>query len=272
MRTDFRKGRELTGKLFGHDPRLQRPQTNPHDPVHFVNLPDQLHQMSLPVKIDPVGAQVDSRKDNLPVSVLRQVRHLSDDLLHCPAPHASSCVRDDTISTELVAAVLDFDIRPRVISRPGQMKRLILLRPPDLFHLSYTRMLPASFGALTLIFLENPDKILFVIISEHNIDARIHFFSILRLDITSGSHNHRIRVHLPGAMKHLAGFPVRNIGHGTGVDHIDIRSLPKGNDLISCLLKHLLHGLCFIRVYLASQIVKRCFFHVNLPLFSSIVS
>ena len=108
-----------------------------------------------------------------------------------------------------------------------------------------------------------------MIVSQDNINTRICIFSgILRLYIAACRHYYRIRIHLPGPVEHLPGFPVRDIGHSTGIDDVNIRPFPEGNDLISGLFQHFLHGLCFIGIYLASQIVQCRFFHGFLPLFS----
>ena len=56
-------------------------------------------------------------------------------------------------------------------------------------------------------------------------------------------------------VKHLAGLLIRRIGHGTGVDHIDIGAGRKRHDRKPLLLEQCSHGLALIGIDFASEVV-----------------
>ena len=60
-----------------------------------------------------------------------------------------------------------------------------------------------------------------------NIGVLLQLFTC-RLCIAADNRNQRIRIQSDGRMYFLTGFTAGRIGHGTGVDDIDIRSLFKG--------------------------------------------
>ena len=214
--------------------------------------PDQLQQMPFPVKIDPVGTQVDPRQYDFFIVAFRQFPHLAQDILHHAAAHPAAGIRDNAVSAELVASVLDLDIGSRVIARLRQMQGFIFAGAADVFDLR-------GRSALCRVFVQDPHQVFFMIVSEHNVNARILAFPVLRLDVAARCHDDGVRVHLPRPVQHLPGLPVGDIRHCTGIDNIDVRPFFKRHDLVSCLLEHFLHCFCFICVYFAPQIVQSCF-------------
>ena len=59
----------------------------------------------------------------------------------------------------------------------------------------------------------------------------------------------------------LPAFSVRDIGHGTGIDNIDVRPVLEGNFLVSVSTEDLTHNIQFIAVYFTAQIVKCYLLH-----------
>jgi len=107
-----------------------------------------------------------------------------------------------------------------------------------------------------LIFRKNLHNVFFLVVSKHQVYRLILFqLALIGLHVASGGYHYGIRVHLLRFVEHLAGFTVCNIGYRTGIDHINISTWLKGNDLVSRLFQKLLHGLYLISIYLASKIV-----------------
>jgi hypothetical protein len=61
-------------------------------------------------------------------------------------------------------------------------------------------------------------------------------------------------------VQHLAGFAVRDIGDGTGIDYINVRTFIEWNDLIALAAELLRHGFRLIRIHTAAKGMKSDFF------------
>ena len=83
------------------------------------------------------------------------------------------------------------------------------------------------------------------------------------LNIAAAGGHHRMLVQLAAAADHLPRLFVADGGDGTGVDDIGIRRLVKGYQRVAPADELLLHGLCFILVYLAAKGVN-CNAHLAL--------
>ena len=105
--------------------------------------------------------------------------------------------------------------------------------------------------------LQHRGNVPLLMIPEDDVDGKI-ILQLLPccLGIAARRHDHRLRIHGPGAVQHLAGFPVRDIRHGAGIDHIDVRRLLKGTDRVSGPDQSLAHRLCLVGVHLAAEGMK----------------
>ena len=261
MRTDLRQFCNRRCKLLCHDPGFQRSQADPADPFDLMYCLNQAQKslLSLIRKIYSVRTQVNPCKNYFLIAIPRQKFHFPADLLLLPAAHPSSCIRNNTVTAELIAAVLHLDIRSGMLRRPGDGEFFIFICPVNVNH-------PAGMTALPGL-LQYRDNFLFLIIAHDHVHHLISFQLILSiLHITACRHNQCLRIHLFGLMQHLTGFPIRNICHRTRIDNISIRARSKRNNLISGRFQLLLHCFQFIRVYLAPQIVQRNFFLHNILL------
>ena len=128
------------------------------------------------------------------------------------ASDTSSCIRNDAVSTELITAVLNFDICAYMLCCMINCQFFIFFCLVDLDHM----FLP---GMLLLIFLEHLDNISFLIVSKDQVYCLIFIqFPLICLYITSGCDHNSIRVHFLCFVQHLSGFTVCNIGYCTGIN------------------------------------------------------
>ena len=194
---------------------------------------------------------------HFPVSPGHQSFHLSHHVLRLPASDPASGIWDDAVAAELITAVLDLDKGPGVFSQAAYMKLLILLIPGNIQHIAFLISLPVPH-----IFFQYIRQTRLIVIADNDIHAAVFLQGIGRhLDITARRHHHSLRIQLLCTVEHLAGFAVRDIGHGACIDNIDVSLLVKGHDFITALRQLLFHGLRLISVYFASQVMQGCFWH-----------
>ena len=188
------------------------------------------------------------------IAICRKGAYFFKDVCPAAASHPSSGKGDNTVGTELVTPVLYFDVGPCMLPGTAESKAFILLHTPDVVYFLYSI---AFFLKIPLQYLHN---IFFPVISHHNINSAVKRL-LFRLHIAACRHHYSIRIHLPGPVEHLPGLPVRNIGHCTGIDNINICTFPERNNLISVFFQKFLHSLRLICIYLAPKIMQRCFSH-----------
>ena len=136
---------------------------------------------------------------NFFISICCKTCNLFHHIRFLSASDPASGIRYNTVTAELVTSVLHFDIRPRMFRSLRQMKRFILLCVIDIEY-----FLPESLLAF-LVFSENTQKILLLIIANHNVNAGVYLPFLLHcLDVTSCCHHHCIRIHFFRFVKHLA--------------------------------------------------------------------
>ena len=191
---------------------------------------------------------MDPGQDHLLITGPGQSGDLFADLGGRPAAHPSSRIGNDAVAAELVAAVLHLYICPCMLRRLRHRQGLILLRMIDV---DDSILLHALF-----ISLQDFQEILFPVVSDQKIYGAIFAeIRLRRLHIAARSYHQSLGILLFRPVKHLPGFPIRDICDCTGIYDIDVRFFLKGNNLIPGLFQHLLHGLRFICIYLASQIM-----------------
>ena len=166
VRAHLRKRCDRLYKLFCDDPWFQRSQTNPFDSFNLMHCTNQTEQIVFIFKINAIGAQMNSRQHDFLVSVFRQICHFCYYIFFCPASDSSSRIRDNTVRTKLVAAILHLDICSRMLPLFCQMQILIFFCMIDIDH----------FPQITVCFficLQRCQKILLFIVSEYNINTWI---------------------------------------------------------------------------------------------------
>ena len=133
----------------------------------------------------------------------------------------------------------------------------------------------ASEGELVLLLVKYPDDIrmvllifpeyfgkpdLILIANDQVHGCVLHEFPGSSLRITAGCHHNCRRIHFPGPVQHLAGFAIRNIGDGAGIDYINVRTFIKRDDLIALAAELLRHGFRLICIHTAAKGMKSDFF------------
>ena len=196
---------------------------------------------------------MDSGQYDFLITICSKCLYFLDHIFFGTASHSSSCIWNNTVRAELITSVLYFDIRSCMLSCTAQMKILILLCMSDINKIS------CSFSLLFVLF-EDLHNIFLFIITNHNINAIVHFL-ILSLHITAGCHYDCIRIHLSCLVQHLSGLTVRNVCNCACIDYINICTFFERHDLITVFFQKLLHGFCFICIYFTSKIMQCCFLH-----------
>ena len=297
MRTDLFIPKKSLYKLLRHDPRFQRTEADPFDTLHLPDPGKQFQKQSgskavgtlrrFPFRqIRAVGRYMDPGDHEFPDSVLGKHAHFSQDVFLFPAAYAPSRRRNDTVGTELVAAVLDLDISSGVRIDHSELHFLIFTGCTQIIPADHS--LPGAFfrmcTAVRKVFLHmcTADGRSFFILCRPLF--RIPLFQILRHDLSdlslfvvaytevdpflpkflgirclyvaAHSDDHGIRIQTSRAMQHLTAFTVCDIRHRTGIYDTDICRLAEGHDLIAIRDEQLLHHVHLIGVDLASQIVQ----------------
>ena len=250
MRADLRQLRHIFHKCLVDRTRLQGTQPDSADSFHLMHGPDQGGKVFSLSQILPVGAEVNAGENDLLHATGHKTFCLLHDIRDFPAADPASCIGNNAVGTELIAAVLHLQKCPGVSFRPVCFQ---------LFYFSvfsdFRGICPPAAPC------EIPFQLLHQIALSVTPDNQVYGRILLQLlsphlGITTHGNDNRIRIHAARLVKHLAGFPVRNICHRAGIDHIDIRSRLERNNTVTGVLQRLLHGLQLIRIHLASQIVK----------------
>lgn len=114
VRAHLRKRCDRLYKLFCDDPWFQRSQTNPLIPSISCTARIRLSRLS------SFSNQCHRSSDEFPSARLpgirfRQICHFCYYIFFCPASDSSSRIRDNTVRTKLVAAILHLDICSRML-------------------------------------------------------------------------------------------------------------------------------------------------------------
>ena len=124
MRTEFFHRCQPFHKFFSHDPRFQRAQTNPFDSIYRRDPSDHIQQIFI-FQISPVRIQMNTSQDDFFITTHCQTFCLCFNIFDLPASYPSSCIRNNTIGTELIASILDLHICTGMLCCVGQAQFLI---------------------------------------------------------------------------------------------------------------------------------------------------
>ena len=135
MGTHLRKFRQSPGKFICNNSRFQGAKTDSPDSFNLMDSLNQGKKMPVSVKINAVRAQMDPCQHHFLIAVSGKGPHFIQHVLHRSAADSSSYVRDNAVSTELIAAVLHLDVSSCMFSGFCQMKFLILFCLSDFFNI-----------------------------------------------------------------------------------------------------------------------------------------
>ena len=183
---------------------------------------------------------MDARQNDLLKARSDHASHLRHDILRPSAAHPASGIGDCAIGAELIAAVLDLNVRPRVLRCLMKLHLFILVGVVDV----QNRRAAEGFvrGALLRrmlfkIFLEDVHNILLAVIADAKVYAFILFKSLSAgLDIAADGDDNRLRIQLLRPVQHLPAFSVRYVRHRTGIHNINVRHAVKWHNAISAFL------------------------------------
>ena len=160
---------------------------------------------------------------------------------------------DDTIGTEVVAAIFNFYICPYAALAAGNGKLFIAVLFRNVLHLVQDGIfggLPDKFDNLAAVFVAN-----------NKVCAKGFDFFVFCLGKTAADGNHCIGIFLTGAADLLPGFLCACTGDGTGVDDINVGFFTFLADGISGCTEKLGHCLAFINIGFASECYElNCYF------------
>ena len=218
---------------------------------------------------------MDTGQHDFLVSGLHQTFYFFYHITLAAASDSAARVRDNTISTELIASILYFQECAGVLRRFADRECLVLTVVCHIHEEALT--LRVGWFSTILTFcqkvFQNIHKIFLLIISDDQINRRILFeFFPSRLHITAAGHDNRIGIHLFRFVQHLPRFPVRNVRHGTRINNVNIRSRCKRHDLVPSVFEELLDGFQLICVHFTPKIMQSYrFFHAILLSSSSLL-
>ena len=184
-------------------------------------------------------------KHHLLKAFLCQMANLLQTVLFLTASDPSPNIGDDTIGAKLITAVLHLYKGSALILR---------LRKEEIFVLSLLPHRGKGLHGTCIIFQHSLSIGLnqlyhpaFSGISDKNINALILFqFLLLSFHIAAGGDDDGLWIPLLSLMNHLPGFSVRNIGHGAGVNQVNVRLLRKVHQPGPFLQNRFGHGLCLV--------------------------
>ena len=182
-----------------------------------------LHQLAqTAVDAIAVASGMDAAQHDFPMAAFAQTSCDGKYLILRQRALRSACKRYDTIAAKLIAAVLYFQKSPCLMLEAMNRKRLKHIDLADIMNELLRTLLSKT-------LLNHIRQSAFSITSQQNINIGIllQLFAC-RLCIAADNGNQRLRIQSDGRMNFLTGFTAGRIGHGTGVDDIDIRFFFKG--------------------------------------------
>ena len=223
-------------QLVRQQVRLQGADPESADALHAV---ERLHQVNeaLTSSLAEV-ADIHARQHDLLAPLAGSLLSLCHQRSDSRITREPARVRDSTIGTEIVAAILNLqEIASTVTTRARWRKRLDIL-----CLLRKEALLPVTRPSLREI-LDQPSLLVRPQHEVHALDAA-HVFR-LQLGITTSDHHKS-----PGMIPHhpvdsLTTLPVGHFRHRTSIDQTDVSLLPLLRRHDTILLKHLRESRCF---------------------------
>ena len=132
MRAHFRQTADRRCKFFCDNSRFQRTKTDPLNPVHLMHCLNQRQQIFLILRaFFSVRTQMDPRQYHFLTAGCCKAFYFIYHILCLFAADPSSGIRDDTVGTELVAAVLHFQVCSCMFFGTVNLQIFILFRVID---------------------------------------------------------------------------------------------------------------------------------------------
>ena len=111
MRTHFRQTADRFCEFFRNNPRFERSKTNPLDTIYLMHCLNQRQQILLFFRtFFSIRTQMDPCQYHFLTTGCCKPFHFPYNILCFFTADPSPCIRNHTIRTELIAAVLDFQV------------------------------------------------------------------------------------------------------------------------------------------------------------------
>ena len=221
---DMRDSGQGGDKRVRHHRRLQRSHADALHTGDIVNLPEQRRQchairelLAVLAQIHPIGRRLNPGEDQFS-AVSRKMGSLAQYLAGRLGAHSATRPRDDAVRAPILAAVLDFDVRPDPL-RCAQYDGLHL-RPRQLVRIDIDRDRPIRVvGERIDVGQHRRDLRLSVVAAD--VDHAGDFRRLLPRDLGKASGDDHMRALGCRAPDHLPGFAVALAGDGARVDDHD---------------------------------------------------
>ena len=256
--------RQPAAEILRHHSRFQRTKPDPKIRHRPADPFDQLGYCRFPRQIHPPAGDFNAGNHNLPVVPPGQLPGLLHRQLQRSRAHRPPGVGNNTIGTEVHAAVLDLQHGPGPLLQPSGGKDLKFPAAQGVVHLFTVGVM---FQGIQHLLDEGPPS------AAAADDVYAQFPNRLRgvLGIAAADPDHRLGI-LPAApADHRPVFLVRYGGHRAGVDDVGVAGFVEPAQGVAQLRDKVLHGLGFILVRLASEGIKSKFHIVkstNIVLYS----
>ena len=275
MRAYFFQTGNGGNKVFRHDPGLQGAQADPLQSLHgvqFCQQTDQRISCAYRVKADgtafrsqiqSVGTHMNPCQNDFADTVCHQSPDFTQDIALRPAADTAACKGNNTVAAELIASVLNLDVGAGM---SGTCQIHIFKRRSAGEIFPEGRLCLHSPGSLRPVFLpfplcqktgENLSDLRLFVVADHKIDGivRLHSCGVC-LHIASHCNDNRVRILFFCPVQHLTAFAVRDIGHGAGIDNVNIRLVLERYFLKTFVTQNLAHDIQFITIHFAAKIMK----------------
>ena len=185
---------------------------------------------------------MDTCQDKLLIAAADQSADFFHHLSRPSAAHATSDIRDHAVGTELITAILDLNKSPRVFTVRHKVQLVVLPHTVDIRDSGLLSHLPVP-----KILIQYLRQAALLVVSYNYVNCGIRGQPLSGvLHVAAGSDNDSVGVHLFGFVQHLPRLPVSDIGDGTCVDHVNVRTGRKIGILIPGMQEALPHRIRLI--------------------------
>jgi len=215
---------------------------------------EKVDQVSGHFQVVPVASGVDAGQGQFAVAGVDHASGLFQNLFAGTTDARAPDFGDDAVGAVLVAAVLDLQRAP---SAP------VFYRAVDLEETAGAglyRRVEGNGRRSGQMGLQMLTEICLLSVADDQVGSGILQFVRLALGVAACGHHCRPGVGAAGATHRLARVGVPRPGHRTGVDDVDIRLGPEGNDLVAAAAEAGLERLDLVEIELAADVLQGDFF------------
>ena len=249
LRTKARQRRRTAAEVLRDGSGLQTAQPQPQLRRGGAERLHQVDKALAVFEIVPPRGDFDAGQNDLPIARRRQFPGPFHRCLQRQGTNGAPGIGDDAVRTEVDAPILHLQHGAGAALQPSRRENLKAPAVKGSVHGFHG-------PAILQLQLQKIEKAHPVAGSRDQVHVQLPHILRMSLGIASAHSHHCLRMFPPGAGKHLAGFLVADGGDRAGVDHIGIRAVGKGHDLVAPAAQFLFHGLGFVLIDFAAQRVN----------------